>query len=97
MHLTFQSPRLGTVNHSINLTNNIDANGKVDVDDNKYSYGGDMLYFKAGVYNQCSTKSDPGFWYAACPGTGDWETDKAAGNYAQTSFSRLVVGPSTPQ
>ncbi len=97
MHLTFTSARLGTKTYSINLANNVDAYGNVDAADNKYGYGGDANYFKAGAYNQCSTKDDPGFWYAACPGTGDWATDKANGDYAQVSFSKLTVGPSTPQ
>lgn len=96
MHLTFDSPRLGRVTHSINLTNNIDAKGNVDSDDNPLGYTGDAHYFKAGAYNQCSTKDDPGFWYAACPGTGDWATDKANGNYVQVRFSRLVVSEGTP-
>lgn len=95
MHLTFEHPTKETVTYSINLANNIDANGEVDALDNKYSYGGDSLYFKAGVYNQCSTSTKPGFWYAGCGGTGDWAVDKANGDYAQTTFSRLVVGPST--
>lgn len=97
MHLTFESERLGTVRQAISLVNNIDANGNVDAADNKYSYGGDSLYFKAGLYNQCSTKADGSFWAAACAGTGDWPTDKANGDYAQASFSKLVVGPSSPQ
>lgn len=97
MHLTFESPRHGKKTFAINLANNIDANGKVDAADHPQAYGGDSLYFKAGAYDQCSTKDDPGFWYAACPGTGDWATDKANGDYVQVSFSRLVVGPSTPQ
>lgn len=96
MHLTFENERLGTVTYSKALVNNVDANGNVDEDDNKYSYGGDSLYFKAGIYNQCSASDAEGFWYAACPGTGDWETDKADGNYAQATFSRLVHGPSEP-
>lgn len=96
MHLTFTYPERPVVKYSINLANNIDANGNVDALDNPYSYGGDMLYFKAGLYNQCSTKSGGGIWYAGCPGTGDWAVDKANGDYAQASFSRLVVGPSTP-
>jgi len=95
MYLTFESPGHPTVRHQINLANNIDANGNVDELDNLYSYGGDSLYFKAGVYNQCSTKDEPGIWYVACPGTGDWDVDRANGDYAQASFSRLVVGPST--
>jgi len=96
MHVTFESERLGTVTYSKALVNNVDAYGNVDEFDNTYSYGGDSIYFKAGVYNQCSTSDKEGFWYAACPGTGDWETDKAAGNYVQATFSRIVQGPSEP-
>jgi len=59
--------------------------------DNPYSYGGDHLYFKAGAYNQCSPKVDPGFIYPSCAGTGDWEIDKANGDYVQVTFSRLHV------
>ena len=90
MHLTFHNERLGTVKHSLSLVRGVDEK------DNPYSYGGDSLYFKAGIYNQCSTRTGSSMWYAGCPGTGDWEKDKADGNYAQASFSRLVVGPSTP-
>ena len=96
MHLTFTHPTRQTVKYSINLANNVDAYGKVDELDNKYSYGGDTLYFKAGIYNQCSTKKGGGNWYAGCAGTGDWEEDKANGDYAQVTFSALDVGPSTP-
>ena len=96
MHLTFSSPSHPTVNYSINLANNVDAYGNVDALDNKYSYGGDSLYFKAGIYNQCSTKKGGGLWYAGCAGTGDWAEDKANGDYAQATFSKLTVGPSTP-
>jgi len=95
MYLTFTTARHGTVNHALSLINNIDAYGNVDELDNKYSYGGDSLYFKAGAYNQCSTKKGGGTWYAGCPGTGDWAVDKANGDYAQASFSKLTVGPST--
>ena len=95
MHLTFSAPGKETMHYSINLANNVDANGNVDELDNKYSYGGDSLYFKAGVYNQCTARNDSGFWYPDCAGTGDWETDKANGDYAQVTFSRLVVGKST--
>lgn len=95
MYLTFSSPTKPTVNYQINLANNVDANGEIDALDNRYSYGGDSLYFKAGVYNQCSTSVDPGLWYAGCQGTGDWAVDKANGDYAQARFSKLVVGKST--
>lgn len=97
MYLTFTTKRHGTVEHAINLADNVDAKGNVDAKDNPAGYTGDALYFKAGIYNQCSTKTGGGLWYAGCPGTGDWATDKANGDYAQSSFSRLVVGPSTPQ
>lgn len=95
MHLTFTHPTRPTIKYSINLANNVDAYGKVDALDNKYSYGGDSLYFKAGVYNQCSTKKGGGTWYAGCAGTGDWAVDKANGDYAQATFSKLEAGPST--
>jgi len=96
MYLTFTSPRLGTKTYRKSLVQNIDPYGQVDPLDNKYSYGGDSLYFKAGAYNQCSTKKGGGNWYAGCAGTGDWETDKANGDYVQVTFSELTVGESTP-
>ncbi|MDP5031259.1 MAG: polysaccharide lyase family 7 protein [Paraglaciecola sp.] len=95
MYLTFTTARHGKVNFEINLADNIDANGMVDKFDHPAGYTGDVLYFKAGAYDQCSIKDDPGFWYPACLGTGDWKTDKANGDYAQVSFMRLVTGPST--
>lgn len=95
MYLTFEADGKETVHYDINLANAVNANGEIDAVDNTYSYGGDSLYFKAGVYNQCTARSDPGFWYPDCGGTGDWETDKANGDYAQVSFSRLVIGDST--
>lgn len=67
-----------------------------DAKHNLYAYGGDSLYFKAGVYNQCSTQTGGGNWYAACAGTGDWEIDKANGDYAQATFSRIELSESTP-
>lgn len=88
MYVTFHSERLGTVQQSRSLVRGADSL------DNPYAYGGDTLYFKAGVYNQCSTRSGASQWYAGCPGTGDWETDRANGDYAQATFSRLVIGPS---
>ena len=90
MYVRFESERLGVQAYEVSLVQGVDEL------DNPYSYGGDTLYFKAGVYNQCSTRTQDGFWYAGCAGTGDWDMDKANGDYAQASFSRLVVGPSTP-
>jgi hypothetical protein len=94
MYLTFTSPRHETVKYEINLANNVDAKGKVDNKDHPYGYLGDALYFKAGAYNQCSSTDKPGSWYAACPGTGDWQKDKAAGDYASVTFTRLSFGAS---
>jgi len=91
MYLTFESPRLGTVKHQINLANNIDAQGNVDTLDNPKGYTGDGNYFKAGVYNQCRAVPKKHETKPTCPGTGDWAIDKANGDYAQVSFSRLVV------
>ncbi len=90
MYLTFHNDRLGTIEQSLSLVRAADSK------DNPYSYGGDSLYFKAGVYNQCSTRKGKSQWYAGCPGTGDWEKDKADGNYAQVTFTRLVLSKSTP-
>jgi len=94
MYLTFESAGKPIVEHQINLTNNVDANGTVDLLDNRYSYGGDSLYFKAGAYNQCSVSTEPAFWAAGCGGTGDWAIDKANGDYVQVAFSKLEVGNS---
>ena len=96
MHLEFSTDGKPKMTYKINLADNVDANGAVDGKDNSEGYAGDAHYFKAGIYNQCSTKDAPGVWYAACPGTGVWETDKANGDYAQASFSRLVVGDAKP-
>ena len=96
MHLEFSTKGKPTKTFKINLADNVDANGKVDALDNPTGYAGDAHYFKAGIYNQCSTKDAPGVWYAACPGTGDWATDKANGDYAQATFSRLVVSDAAP-
>ena len=93
MYLTFTSERLGTKHFEINLANNVDANGQVDKLDHPNGYTGDANFFKAGAYDQCSIKDDPGMWYPACLGTGDWKTDKENGDYAQVTFSRLVTGP----
>ena len=96
MYLTFESEKQGTVRHQINLADNIDANGKADSLDHKRGYAGDMMYFKAGAYNQCSSKDAPTFRYPACPGTGDLARDIKDGNYAQATFSRLVVSEAMP-
>ena len=97
MYLTFDSPRLGSVQHQINLADNIDANGNVDEKDNPFGYKGDGQYFKAGVYNQCRAVPKKGQTKGRCPGTGDWEIDKANGDYAQVSFSKLIVSDAVPQ
>ena len=96
MYLVFESETKGTVRHEINLANNVDANGNVDSADHPLGYAGDPLYFKAGTYNQCSTSENESWRYPACPGTGVWETDKADGNYAKSTFHRLVVSEPSP-
>ncbi|MBV1909609.1 MAG: polysaccharide lyase family 7 protein [Kangiellaceae bacterium] len=98
MYLTFRtSDPSKMVKYQIDLSNNVDAYGKVDEKDNPLGYSGDALYFKAGAYNQCSTKDDPAFWYAACAGTGDWKVDKANGDYTSVAFSRIqLAGPYDP-
>ncbi|ABD82096.1 polysaccharide lyase family 7 protein [Saccharophagus degradans] len=92
MHLTFTAANKPTVKYSINLANNVNAYGKVDEKDHPKGYLGDWLYFKAGAYDQCSVKDDPGFWYPACAGTGDWETDKKNGDYTRVTFTKLELG-----
>ncbi|NVK26255.1 MAG: polysaccharide lyase family 7 protein [Gammaproteobacteria bacterium] len=96
MYLTFTSTNKETVNYQIDLSNNIDAYGQVDEKDHPQGYSGDWHYFKAGAYNQCSTKDAPGMWYAACDGTGIWETDKANGDYVSVTFSKIELSESTP-
>ncbi len=92
MYLTFTNARHGTVTYELDLSNNIDAYGNVDELDFPKGYTGEGHHFKAGAYNQCSTKDDPSFRYPACSGIGDWSTDKANGDYTQVTFSRLVTG-----
>lgn len=92
MYLTFRTTDpTKTVTYEIDLSNNVDAYGRVDDKDNPKGYSGDALYFKAGAYNQCSTRDDAGMWYAACAGTGDWEADKANGDYTAVAFRRIQV------
>lgn len=91
MYLTFTTDRHETVNYAIDLTNNVDAYGKVDERDHPNGYTGEANFFKAGAYNQCSTKDDPSFRYPACSGTGNWTTDKANGDYTQVTFMRLIT------
>ena len=94
MSLTFETASHKTVSYKIDLSNNVDAYGNVDKLDNSLGYSGDAHYFKAGIYDQCSTSDAEGFWYPACPGTGDWDTDEANGDFARATFSRLVVSES---
>ncbi len=97
MHLNFTLQNRATVVYQIDLTNNIDANGKIDVKDNVAGYTGDWHYFKAGAYNQCSTKDAEGMWYAGCSGTGDWAVDKENGDYTSVTFSKLKLSKAMNQ
>lgn len=92
LYLTFQADNHPDITYSINLANNINAYGVVDTKDNDQGYAGDYHYFKAGAYNQCSTSTDNGFWYAGCAGSGVWQTDEANGDYAQVTFLSLIQG-----
>ena len=92
MYLTFRTTDPSqTVEYQIDLSNNVDAYGKVDEKDHPQGYSGDALYFKAGAYNQCSANDDPGMWYPACAGTGDWATDEANGDFASVAFRRIQL------
>lgn len=97
MHLRFESANHETVEYSINLADAVDAYGQVDKYDHPYGYTLDWNYFKAGAYNQCSTKDDPAFWYPACLGTGSWEEDEKNGDFARVTFTELTVTESTPE
>ncbi|MBQ4832053.1 polysaccharide lyase family 7 protein [Pseudoalteromonas sp. MMG010] len=91
MYLTFTNERHGTMKYEINLANNIDAFGVQDTLDHPKGYQGEGHFFKAGAYNQCSTADKPSFRYPACPGTGDWKTDKLNGDYTQVTFMALTT------
>jgi poly(beta-D-mannuronate) lyase len=92
MHLIFSAPNKETVQYSINLADNVDAYGNVDENDFEQGYAGDWHYFKAGAYSQCNGGTSNPFWGTACGGTGDWQSDKANGDYTQVRFSKLVLG-----
>ena len=85
MYLVFENPRLGTQRYEVDLAKNVDA------DDNPNGYTGDGHYFKAGVYNQCRAVPKKNETQGRCPGTGDWSIDEPNGDYAQVSFSKLIV------
>lgn len=92
MHLKFSTTDPSqTVTYRVDLSDNVDPYGNVDEKDNPKGYSGDTLYFKLGTYNQCSTKDKPGMWFPGCAGTGDWEVDKASGDYASAAFSRIQL------
>ncbi len=92
MSLTFRTHDPSqTVTYEIDLSNNVDAYGNVDEKDNPNGYAGEAFYFRAGAYNQCSPKDDPSFRYPACAGTGDWDTDKANGDYVAVAFRRITM------
>jgi poly(beta-D-mannuronate) lyase len=95
MHLTFTTKEQKTVTYNIDLSNNINAYGQLDKKDLPAGYSGDWLYFKAGAYNQCSTKEADGIWYAGCSGTGDWKIDKENGDYTSVTFTKIKLSPAT--
>ncbi len=95
MYLTFETANHETVKYQINLADNTDVYGKPDTKDHPRGFEGDFMYFKAGAYNQCSTKDTEGDWYTACPGTGQWEVDQANGDYTSVAFTALTLSEST--
>ncbi|MBW8192510.1 polysaccharide lyase family 7 protein [Neiella marina] len=90
MQLTFSAEGKPEIHYQIDLSNNVNAYGDVDDADHPQGYSGDFLYFKAGAYNQCSQA------HQQCPGTGDWATDKANGDYVNVAFSKLELSEATP-
>ena len=95
MYLTFRTKDpADTRTFQIDLSNSVDAHGNVDEKDNPKGYSGDALYFKAGNYNQCGTKVAESYREPACKGTGDWETDRANGDYASVAFRRITLSRS---
>lgn len=94
MYLSFDAADKQRVVYQLDLSDNVDAHGQMDSNDHPMGYTGDWMYFKAGAYNQCSVKDDPGFWYPACAGTGEWSIDESNGDYARVTFSRLVLSSS---
>ncbi|MDO3385915.1 polysaccharide lyase family 7 protein [Gilvimarinus sp. SDUM040013] len=91
MTLTFSAEGKPTVNYSVDLSNNVDPEGRLDELDNPKGYSGDWFYFKAGAYNQCSAKDQDGMWYAGCAGSGIWSEDSQNGHYAQATFYSLTL------
>jgi poly(beta-D-mannuronate) lyase len=95
MYLTFSTADPNqTVRFRLDLSDNVDAHGVVDEKDNPNGYSGDAMYFKAGNYNQCSTRDSVDTRDPACVGTGDWAIDKANGDYASVAFSRIKLSRS---
>ncbi|TRX54502.1 polysaccharide lyase family 7 protein [Thalassomonas sp. M1454] len=91
MYVKFVAQDHDSVVYKVDLSNNVDPYGKVDPLDHPQGYSQDWFYFKAGAYNQCSTKNSEHYWYTACPGTGDWKVDKKNGDYTQVSFAKLEM------
>lgn len=95
-YLTFSTKKHKTVKYQIDLSSNVNAYGKVDTKNNPHGYAGDSLYFKAGVYGQCSVKGGKGFWSTGCAGTGNFATDIKNGDYNKATFSKIKLSAGTP-
>jgi poly(beta-D-mannuronate) lyase len=85
MHLTFTAPKHKTVKYDIDLSKGVDAK------DSPTGYAGDSFYYKAGAYGQCSVSESHPIWGTGCAGTGDFATDRKAGDYNSVSFSMLKL------
>jgi hypothetical protein len=91
MNLTFKTAKHDTIKYTVDLSTNIDPNGKVDEKDFAQGYAQDDFYFKAGAYGQCSVSTGDSFWATACEGTGDFAADKKTGDYNSVTFSALKL------
>lgn len=78
MYLTFMKSNGETVEHEIDLTY---GHPDYPIDT---GYDDDILYFKAGAYNQCNTGTENPVWGTGCTNLGI-----EAGDFAQVSFFRF--------
>jgi len=86
MYLTFR-----TTDPANTKTFEVDLSKNIDDKDHPGGYAGDAFYFKAGAYNQCSTKDTESVRYPACMGAGNWLEDQANGDYTSVAFRRISL------
>ena len=91
MELTFSADDRDDLTFTLDLSNNVDAYGKVDALDNPEGYKNDSLFFRVGAYNQCTSKEKLQNWTDGCTGTGNWGTDFKNGDFAAVTFTKLKL------